>query len=173
MLKNTQFLKSEMWIFWSYNLKLIDLFEVISGNGLDLNKMILMEEWKDNYINFIGRTSKNQGVVARVKLIPEIIPFSSGLITVALGGSMLSSFVQQKSFYTAEHMKVLKPKKDMSLQEKLYYCICIKKNDFKYTTFGREADRTIKNLEIPDNVPSWVNDKKTIQTFQDTVISAL
>ena len=141
-------------------MKLSELFEVISGFALDLNKMTIIEDENENSINFVSRTGKNQGVVARVVRIKNKEPFDEGLISVALGGSVLSSFVQQRKFYTGEHMKVLKPKKTLTLQEKLYYCMCIKQNEMNYTAFGREADRSIKQLEIPNSVPSWVNDFK-------------
>jgi hypothetical protein len=124
-------------------------------------------------INFIGRTARNLGVVTKIKKIKDVEPFQVGLITVALGGSVLSSFIQPEQFYTVQNIVILTPKKEMSFEEKIFYCLCIKKNDFRYATFGREANRTLKNLELPDNPPKWVNDKNIIKNFQDTVIASL
>ena len=47
----------------------------------------------------------------------------------------------------------------MSLDVKLYYCLCIEANSFKYSTYGREANRTLKYLLVPtlDSVPVWVH----------------
>jgi hypothetical protein len=44
----------------------------------------------------------------------------------------------------------------MPLSHRLYYAICIRHNAFRYTAFGREANRTLGTIELPDDVPSWV-----------------
>jgi len=65
-------------------------------------------------INFVSRTAQNNGVVEQVEVFGDTKPFDAGLITVALGGSVLSSFVQLNPFYTAFHIMVLIPKIKMS-----------------------------------------------------------
>lgn len=134
-------------------MKVMDLFIQLQGNGLELINLDLSE---NQDIDFVSRTAQNNGVVAQVEQIENVAPFDAGLITVALGGSVLSSFVQIKPFYTAYHIMVLKPKKQMSLPEKLFYCMCIEKNAYRYS-YGRQANKTLKNLELPDNLPFWVN----------------
>jgi len=133
-------------------MKVKDLFIPHQGNGLEL---IHIGEVGKSDINFVARTSQNNGVVAQVDKIEDIEPFPAGYITVALGGSVLSSFVQLKSFYTAFHIMALEPKKAMSLQEKLYYCMCIQANAYRYS-YGRQANKTLKDIELPDTVPEWV-----------------
>ncbi len=108
-------------------------------------------------VNFVARTSKNLGVIGKVKKIPSIEPYEAGLITVALGGSILTSNVQPQPFYTAQNIIVLRPIKDMSFNEKVFYCMCIEKNKDKYAAFGREANRTLKELQIPKTPPEWVD----------------
>lgn len=103
----------------------------------------------------MSRTSAGNGVSALVEKIDSIDPFEPGLITVALSGNVCSSFVQKRSFYTAYHVAVLSPKRPMSLPEKLFYCLCIKRNAYRYS-WGRQANKTIANLELPDSPPSWV-----------------
>lgn len=133
------------------------VFEVTQGNKLDLNKMTLSCLNSDS-VSFIGRSAERNGVVATVKKLDSIDPHESGLITVALGGSALSSFVQPRPFYTAQNVAVLRPRKRMSLDKKIYYCLCIEANQFRYSTYGREANRTLKHLAVPalKEVPSWV-----------------
>lgn len=126
---------------------------MIPGNGFELLNMNLSS---NSNINFVSRTSQNNGVVAKVNKYNEIEPFPAGLITVALGGSVLSTFVQSKPFYTAFHIMVLKPKKNMSFKEKFFYAMCIKKNAYRYS-FGRQANKTLKDIELPDNIPSWID----------------
>lgn len=133
-------------------MKVIDLFTPYQGNGLELINLDISEQ---SNINFVSRTAQNNGVVAQVETVDSITPFSAGLITVALGGSVLSSFVQAKPFYTAYHIMVLKPKKEMSLVEKLFYCMCIEKNAYRYC-YGRQANKTLKDIELPDTISAWV-----------------
>ena len=149
------------------------IFDFSYGTKLDLNKMEQIDKTSKDAVNFVSRTANNLGVAATVKKISGLEPYPAGVITVAFGGSILSSFVQQSPFYTGQNIGVLTPHKHMTLQEKIYYCICIKKNDFRYSTFGREANRTIKELKLPAEVPKWVNDKKLIHIIQDKIVKAV
>lgn len=128
---------------------LSELFDIEYGNQFDLNKLIKHQGGMD-CVDFVSRSSKNNGVVSSVEKFKGTEPYSSGLITVTLGGTyLLSSFVQQKQFYTAQNIKVLDPKSDMSLNEKLIYCAAIKHNRFRYSSHGREANKTLDNLLVP------------------------
>jgi hypothetical protein len=129
-----------------------DLFSISQGNSFELMNM---EISKNSGVNFVSRTAHDNGVVAQVCSDDTVNPFPAGYITVALGGSVLSSFVQLKPFYTAFHIAVLQPKEELSLQEKLYYCMCIQANAYKYS-YGRQANKTLKDIELPDVVPEWV-----------------
>ena len=115
-----------------------------------------MGQSEDSDVLFVSRTANNNGVVATVDRVEGTAPFAAGLITVALGGSVLSSFVQRKPFYTAFHIMVLEPRRMMSFNEKLYYCMCIQGNKYRYS-YGRQANKTLKDIDIPDTVPEWVN----------------
>jgi hypothetical protein len=134
-------------------MKVKDLFTVYQGNSLEL---MHIGESKGTGINFVSRTAQNNGVVAEVERQEDITPFPDGYITVALGGSVLSAFVQTKPFYTAFHIAALKPQREMTLAEKLYYCMCIKANAYRYG-YGRQANKTLKDIELPDAVPEWVH----------------
>jgi hypothetical protein len=132
------------------------IFDVKLGNKFDANKMNFVANGE---INFISRDSKNNGCVGTVMKYGETEPFNERVITVSLGGSfLLSSFVQPKKFYTAQNVAVLTPLKEMRLIEKLFYCKCISLNRFKYSAFGREANRTLKILKVPKEIPSWVEE---------------
>ena len=137
--------------------QLCEIFEIIHGNKLDLNKMSVTSPTGDS-IAFIGRSGGKNGVVAFVEKLDTIQPYPAGMITVALGGSALSSFVQPRPFYTAQNIDVLTASLIMSLDVKFYYCLCIEANRFRYSTYGREANRTLKHIEVPvpQCIPSWV-----------------
>ncbi len=133
------------------------IFAVVHGNKLDMNKMHECKPGPDA-IAFIGRSGERGGVAGFVERVETVKPFEAGLITVALGGSALSSFLQSRPFYTAQNIDVLRPLEPMSMDVKLYYCLCIEADRFRYSTFGREANRTLKTLLVPsrDSVPQWV-----------------
>ena len=135
------------------------LFKVEYGNKFDLNKMNLVEGGRRG-INFVGRASRHHGVSAQIERVAGIPPFSAGCITVALGGSkLLASFVQLEEFYTAQNVAVLTPLIPMNLAQKLFVCLAIRHNRFKYSAFGREANRTLRTLLIPslEEFPGWVS----------------
>lgn len=138
--------------------KLNELFDVTYGNKFDLNKMELLPR-SEGGISFVGRSEKNLGVSATVSAIEGLKPYPAGLITVALGGTkLLCSYVQQFPFYTAQNVAVLRPKEEMAFNQLVYICACIKANRFRYGAFGREANRTLRVLEIPDikHFPCWL-----------------
>jgi len=143
-------------------MKLVSLdsiFDFEYGNKFDLNKMIKAKSPEDA-VSFIGRSGRDNGVTAYVGRLADIEPYSSGLVTVALGGAILSSFVQPRPFYTGQNLAVLKPKEKMALEEKLYYCLCIQQNRHRYGAFGREANRTLRKLLLPERseIPNWVQE---------------
>lgn len=134
---------------------LSELFDISYGTKLDFNKLCVDE----NGVNFISRSRNNLGIFAKVKPIDDIDPCLAGTITVTLGGTyLLSSFIQPEPYYTAQNIKVLTPREEMSFNTKLYYTICISKNRFRYSTHGREANISLGSLLVPDlsSVPRWV-----------------
>lgn len=136
-----------------------EIFEVTYGNKLDLNKRAALSI-RDGGINFVGRSSQNHGVSGCVEPIAGLTPYESGLITVALGGSkLLSAFIQEAPFYTAQNVAVLRPNQPMTFQQKLYMCIAIRHNRFRYSAFGREANRTFRTLQVPElaEFPAWID----------------
>ncbi|WP_447956244.1 restriction endonuclease subunit S [Vreelandella sp. EE7] len=140
-------------------IELQELFYVQYGTKLDLNKMQQVEKG----VPFVSRTSQNNGISAYVKEIVGVDKMPAGSISVSLGGTkLLSSFVQDYGFYTAQNVAVLIPKKEMTLQQKLFICLCIERNRFRYSAFGREANRTIKYIRVPslENFPDWVVEEK-------------
>lgn len=133
--------------------KVSDIFNICYGNGLGLNSLVQIE----NGINFVSRTAKNNGVSAKIKEIPDLVPTPAGTITVALGGSVLETFLQPEPFYSGYHIYCLTPKYHLSDEEKLFYCACIRANQYRYN-YGRQANRTLADLPIPSRkaIPAWV-----------------
>ena len=133
--------------------KIREIFELNYGSSLELSRLKLNESG----INFVARTSKNNGISAHVDIPRGIDPIPAGCITVALSGSVLESFVQYKPFITGFHVMVLRPKFDLKPEEMQFYATCIRANQSRYS-YGRQANRTLKDLTIPsrDSIPAWV-----------------
>lgn len=130
------------------------IFNIEYGNQFDLAKMTLAESREDG-INFVSRASKNFGIVARVLNYNLTEPYPAGLITVTLGGSyLLASFIQPENFYTAQNIKILSPKEEMSFNKKLFYCLCIQKNRYRYSSHGREANVSLDSILVPAKLPN-------------------
>jgi Type I restriction modification DNA specificity domain len=134
-------------------IKLSELFDVKYGVNLELNALAL----DPNGINFVSRTAKNNGVSAKVKLIKNLEPIDAGVLTVAGGGSVLETFLQPEPFYSGRDLYYLAPLVPMTNTEKLYYCACIRANKYRYN-YGRQANRTLKDILIPDTseIPAWI-----------------
>lgn len=134
-------------------IKLNTLFDIIYGNSFDLNMLDVANSVDENSVNYVSRTRENNGVSAVVCKVQDVEPFSPGLITVAgSGNSVLESFIQPFPFYTGYHVFVLKSKIKMTDEEKLFYCYCIRANQYKYN-FGRQANKTLKEILVPDEIP--------------------
>ena len=89
------------------------------------SQMILKnQKQKDGGTNFVSSKGTNNGVSARIADTDTNTKYKAGAITVAMKGSVLSTYVQPEDFYIAHQIAILYPKEEMSLSEKLYYCLC-------------------------------------------------
>lgn len=136
------------------NVRLDSIFDITYGTQLDLVDCRKCER-PDGY-NFVNRSCVNAGVSARILAPKGKTPFPAGSLTSAMGGSVLSTFVQQEPFFTGQNVKVLVPKSNMTLAQKLFYCTCIEMNRYRFSTFGREANSTFDSILVPEinDIPS-------------------
>lgn len=150
-------------------IKVSDVFDVQYGNSLELNRLKQIP----NGINFVSRTSKNNGVSAKIRKLKDIEPTPAGTITVSLGGSVLETFIQPEPFYSGYHIYCLTAKIELTDEEKLFYCSCISANRYRYN-YGRQANRTLRDLLIPDysEIPEWVR-KADIHQYDDASLPYL
>jgi hypothetical protein len=134
--------------------KLGELFYIKNSQSLEL----LNCNQIDDGICFVARTEKSNGITARVEKLDNLEPMAAGAITVALSGSVLSSFYQYEPFYTAYHVASLYPKKELTKEQMIFYALVIEQNKYRYS-FGRQANKTLKNILLPDinELPDYVN----------------
>lgn len=130
---------------WKYFL-LKDICEISMGNKMDASAMTTDEP----EYNFVGRSADNNGVAMRVDAVYNedgslIEPYSAGCITVALGGSLGSTFLQTEEFYTSQNVSVLEFSDEVSDSAKLFICTLIHNESlYKYSSFGRELNTHIR-----------------------------
>lgn len=135
-----------------------DICEISGVNSFYFNNMTMNLP----KVNFISRSSNDNGVVGKVDLIPGIKPYRAGMVTVAMGGSIGKSFVQTDDFYASKSIAVLDFPKEVTLNAKLFICRIIENECmYKYVTFGRELDRYIRvcfDMFLPateNGSPDW------------------
>lgn len=127
-----------------------DLFDIEYPKTLVFSEMVTDK----NGINFVSSQDRNNGVVGKVAECEGVKKYPAGIITVPLKGSVLMAHVQSEECYVAHQVAVLSSKKRMKLNQKLFYCLCIQKNAYRFN-YGRQADRTLKNISLPDAMPKW------------------
>lgn len=129
-----------------------NLFIPVYGVNLEL---VNVEECNKNdteSIRFISRTETNNGVSAYVKRINTEIPNPAHTLSVAVSGSVLSTFYQEEEYYSGRDVYYLIPKRIMSKEEMVFYAYCIRKNKYKYN-YGRAANKTLKDILVPKEIP--------------------
>ena len=130
-------LNTDTWKFFF----LKDLCQISMGNKLDHINMTKDEPC----VNFIGRSAGNNGVADKVDLIAGITPYRAGCITVALGGSLGSAYLQMEDFYTSQNVAVLSFGEEINNNAKLFLTTSImNESKYKYFPFGRELNTHIR-----------------------------
>ncbi|MCL2373678.1 MAG: restriction endonuclease subunit S [Treponema sp.] len=154
--KNSPALKTQKW----KEFKLSDIFDITYGNKFDLDKM----SFEKPEINFISRTANNCGIVTKVDIVKGSNPFNASYMTIALGGSIGSTFYQNEQFYTAQNVAVLKDKEGILISKfaKFFIKTIIELEvGIKFRAFGRELNKHIKKnfpISLPvtiDETPDW------------------
>lgn len=136
--------------------RLGDIFTPQYGVNMELVNCTLSTS--PDAVNFVARTAENNGVVAQVEIIDGIVPQKAGSITCAGGGSVLSTFVQTKDFYSGRDLYLLIPHEEISIEAKLFCCTVITQNKYRFN-YGRQANKTLKDLFIKlpakGDKPDW------------------
>lgn len=149
-----------------------DFFVIDAGTKLDKVKM----KTDNPQVNFVGRSNLNNGIACAVDRIKGLKPYPSGALTLALGGSIGSCFVQPKPFYTSQNVNVLIPKQEMSWYVKQFIATCIfKESQLNYKAFVKELNAHVKTdfrFKLPitaDNQPDFAYMEKTMRMLYANV----
>lgn len=136
--------------------KVSDIFDVQYGHSLELNRLARTRPGEG--VAFVSRQIGANGISAWVKETPGYSPAPAGELTCALSGNgVLTTHLQEQPYYTGFHVARLVPRVAMTRAQLLYYSMCIRANRYRYS-YGRQANRSLKTLEIPalDALPSYV-----------------
>lgn len=134
--------------------KIESLFTIRYGHSYELNNLTQVDA--TNGVNFVSRTNANNGVSACVIPPSNKALGQPGELTVSLGGTALAAFLQPEVFVCGYHIAILTSKHPMTDPEKLYWAMCIRHNRYRYS-YGRQANRTLQDIELPETIPAWVN----------------
>ncbi len=138
--------------------KISSLFHVKYGVNLELVHLEKCNKDHDNAIRFVSRTEYNNGISAYV-IKEQWKPNPQHTISVAGGGSVLSSFYQEKEYLSGRDIYYLTPINEMSVDEMIYYAMCLKANKYKYN-YGRQANKTLKDILVPPFAPKFISTLK-------------
>jgi Type I restriction modification DNA specificity domain len=129
-----------------------ELFNPVYGVNLELVNIEECSKQDEDSIRFVSRTELNNGVSAYARRMEDVLPNPAHTISVAVSGSVLSSFYQDKEYYSGRDLYYLIPKRKMSREEMIFYALCIKANKYKYN-YGRAANKTLKEILLPSEMP--------------------
>ena len=125
---------------WKY-FYLKNICNITMGNKMDWSAMTM----ENPEVNFVGRSADDNGVAGKVDLVDGVEPYKAGCITVALGGSLGSSYLQDEKFYTSQNVSVLEFEDDVSDAAKIFIsCLIMNESKYKYFPFGRELNTHIR-----------------------------
>lgn len=136
---------------------LSEIFDVWYGVNLE----VVNSEVVPIGIPFVSRQSVNNGIVCHVKRMDDVEPNPSHTLSIAVSGSVLSTFYHDYEYYSGRDIYIAKPKVDLTKEEMLYYCYVIEQNKYRYN-YGRGANKTFRSILVPskDEIPGFVKKKE-------------
>ena len=147
--------------------KLKEIFNLWYGVNLEVVNSIVVEKG----IPFVSRQSVNNGVVCYVAPIEGVKPNPANTLSIAVSGSVLSTFYHDYEYYSGRDVYIAEPKEPMTKNEMLYYAYIIEQNKYRYN-YGRGANRTFKDILVPtiDEIPNYIKQTK-VPTIKNTSIN--
>ncbi len=141
-------------------IELSDLFYI--NNGLASSNVDVLEKQEtENDIRYIRPSQTYTGSIAgyvnRI-FIPDKHIYQDYTLYVSTDGqgSHTYSYVSSFEFVPNSNVVVLIPKKEMSLQEKIYYAMCITNNRYKFSYGRKPKGYRLKNILLPASPAEFV-----------------
>ena len=150
---------------------LSELFDVYNGLASS-NVEVLDSPESNNEIRYIRPSQTYEGSIAGYvdKVFVDdkyIYPDYTLYVSTDGQGSHTYSYVSSFEFIPNSNVSVLIPKQEMTLQEKLYYSLCITKNRYKFS-YGRKpkGDR-LKDILLPVTPPKFIFEDVFNEVFEN------
>lgn len=127
-----------------------DLFDIVKGKRLTKSSMI------PGKINFIGATSQNNGITARIANDNFIHPKNT--ITVTYNGSVGEAFYQTECYWASDDVNVLHFKEALNEDLALFFLAPLKKKgkkyaySYKWTKEKMAADKIYLPIDSSNNI---------------------
>lgn len=141
---------------------LSELFTV--ENGVAATGLLRSETKRsENWVPFIRpsyRQSTSIDAYVNKYLVPQEKVYPKGTLYVSTNGqgSHTYSYVSATEFVPNSDVAVLKPKRDMTLREKLFYAMCISRNRYKFSYGRKPKGVKLESIMLPKSIYSTFND---------------
>lgn len=141
----------------------------ISSTQLERRKTKDTENWIP-YIRPSYRQETSIDAYVNRNFVPPDKVFPAGMLYVSTNGqgSHTFSYVSTTEFVPNSDVSVLIPKREMGLQEKLFYAQCISNNRYKFSYGRKPKGERLKAVKIPEYPPKYVTDyniDKVVSSF--------
>lgn len=136
----------------------------IVENGLAASDLLRSKTKRsDNWVPFIRpsyRQSTSIDAYVNKFLVPQDKVYPKGTLYVSTNGqgSHTYSYVSATEFVPNSDVAVLKPKRDMTLREKLFYALCISRNRFKFSYGRKPKGDKLEAIMLPKTICQRFND---------------
>ncbi len=151
-------LNIDTWKWFSFN----NIFDDIQiAKSIDLNKLVLAKEGTKE-INYVGRTSENNGVTARVLYQDKTKGFINKrncIVVPMVGESTCYALFQNSPFYASQNVLVLRASK-LNIFNALFINKIIELERFRFS-YGRTLTKSFisqHSIRLPsvDNRVDWL-----------------
>ncbi|MFH1672442.1 MAG: N-6 DNA methylase [Pseudomonadota bacterium] len=150
---------------------LTDLFDVF--NGLASSQVTVKEEPEGlNDLRYIRPSQTYPGSIAGYvdeMLIDDkyIYPDNTIYVSTDGQGSHTYSYVSSFTFVPNSNVSVLIPKQSISIQEKLFYALCVTANRYKFSYGRKPKGNRLKEILVPECPPAYVFENVFDSIFED------
>lgn len=136
-----------------------DLFEV--RNGIVSSGLVISTSPTVGSIPYLRPASTQQrtisGWVSELSVGKHnIYPEGTLFVSTNGEGSHSYSYVSRFRFACNSDVAVLLPKREMTLNEKVFYARCITMNRYRFSYGRKPKGSRLKQIELPSIVPTWV-----------------
>lgn len=137
-----------------------ELFSI--HRGLLSSKLDISETRTDDYtLPYIRPASEYRSLIAGY-LIADAIPsnyihsVNTLLVSTDGHGSHTYAYVSGIKFVPNSNVVALKPKREMSTREKIFYAMCITKNRWLFSYGRKPKAGRLASIELPEKPPGWI-----------------